>query len=100
MHLVRFAEPTLLTSDSIVVPIHEHAQEPGLHDHTAPLIHIALDRRTLLALLPEKDRLTAADDQLHLETAETAMMANSMVAAHAEVATFEHPEDQIRARMH
>jgi len=95
-HLFRFDHPVLLTSDCPIVPIRENIREPGLHLLSAPLVHVSLDRFTLLQLLPAKETIQEGDDLLWQGAQELATMSNIMVIEHADRHTYEHPDDSIQ----
>lgn len=95
-HLFRFDDPVLMTSDCPIVPIRENIREPGLHLLAAPLVHIPLDRFTLLQILPAKDNIQDGDDLLRQGAQELATMSNIMVIEHADRHTYEHPDDSIQ----
>lgn len=95
-HLFRFDDPVLMTSDCPIVPIRENIREPGLHLLAAPLVHIPLDRFTLLQILPAKDKIQEGDDLLWQGAQELATMSNIMVIEHADRHTYEHPDDSIQ----
>ena len=95
-HLFRVDDPVLVTSDCPIVPIRENIREPGLHLLSAPLVHIPLDRFTLLQILPAKAKIQKGDDLLWQGPQRLATMSNIMVIEHADRHTYEHPEDSIQ----
>lgn len=97
--LLRFDEPALITSDSLVVPIREDVREPGIHLLSARLVHVALDRFTLLQILPAKGALQPGDDPHLRGSQELATMSNIMAIEHADRHGYEHPADLILERL-